>query len=167
MTVSNRSRKRCTVSRIDLHAKPARSKRNPKIWTTRQRHDGHHKPTPAQSHEQPRKQELALWWSLTLETRSHWWVKAGHPRYTSAVDGSTVHSPRAHTAAQLHKNRLHQLSSKVLKGIFIGHALNAGGSWTGVLLVADVEASNNNAAGEVYVKRFREKDVGIQKWQNN
>ena len=46
---------------------------------------------------------LALWSSLTLETRSHPWVPAGHPQYTGAwfareaVDGPSQHHRRQAT----------------------------------------------------------------------
>ena len=39
-----------------------------------------HKST--RQHQHSRIQELALWSSLTLETKSHGWVSAGYPRYT-------------------------------------------------------------------------------------
>ena len=35
------------------------------------------------------------------------------------------------------QGRVHQFGAKVLPGIFIGYALNAGESWTGDLLVVD------------------------------
>ena len=60
------------------------------------------------------------------------------------------------------QNKLHQFSSEVLP-FFIGYALNAGGGWTGDLLVADAEAFKKNTASELYVKRFKEKEVAIQK----
>ena len=37
------------------------------------------------------------------------------------------------------QGRVHQFGKKVLPGIFIGYALNAGRSWTGDLLKADTE----------------------------
>ena len=53
-----------------------------------------------------------------------------------------------------------QTSSKVS---FTGYAFNAESGWTGDLLAADAEELKENIASEVYVKRFKENAVGIQK----
>ena len=37
------------------------------------------------------------------------------------------------------EGNLHQFGSKVLPGLFTGHALNAGGYWTGDLFVVDAD----------------------------
>ena len=36
-------------------------------------------------------------------------------------------------------SRIHQIGAKVLPGIFLGYALNAGGIWKGDIPVADIE----------------------------
>ena len=41
--------------------------------------------------------------------------------------------------------RVHQLGTKILPGIIMGYALNAGGSWTGELLKVDTEDPQNNS----------------------
>ena len=69
------------------------------LWTTRQRRDAHHKTTPAHSTQHRRTQELALWSSLTL-TRLHWWVPAGHTRYTSASTQQVYAKTQHHTVAE-------------------------------------------------------------------
>ena len=68
-----------------------------------------------------------------------------------------------HPVSTTDKNMLHQFSSKVLKGIFFGYALNAGCGWTGDLLEADAEEMKKNTASEVHVRRLKENEVGIQK----
>ena len=69
-----------------------------------------------------------------------------------------------HPISTKDKNRLHQFSSKVFNGIFIGHALNVGSGWTGDLLVADAEGSRDNTATGSTSKRIKEKEeVGIHK----
>ena len=55
-----------------------------------------------------------------------------------------------HQTTTKDKNRLHQFRSKVLRGSFVGCALNAGSGWTDDLLVADAELEYNMAS-YVYV----------------
>ena len=57
-----------------------------------------------------------------------------------------------HPISTKDKNKLHQFSSKVAKGIFIGCALNV---VTGNLLVSDAEEVKDNNASEIHVKRFK------------
>ena len=54
---------------------------------------------------------------------------------------------------------LHQLVKKVLPGIFLGHALCAGRSWKGDILVADIEELDNLDASEIHARRLNGKEV--------
>ena len=63
------------------------------------------------------------------------------------------------------ESRLHQISTKMLPGTFIGYDLSSGGSWTGDLINADRHDIANYAASEVHVKRLESKVVGINKLQ--
>ena len=53
----------------------------------------------------------------------------------------------------------------MLPGIFIGHAVNSGEGWTEDLIIADWHDIENNVASEVHVKRFKSKEVDINKLQ--
>ena len=57
------------------------------------------------------------------------------------------------------QSRLHQFGSKVLPGIFLGHALHAGRIWKGDILVADIEELEQMDASEIYAKRLNANEV--------
>ena len=51
-----------------------------------------------------------------------------------------------------------QFGKKLLSGISTSHALHAGGSWKGDVLVADVEKLQENDASDVYSRRITPKE---------
>ena len=55
--------------------------------------------------------------------------------------------------------KIHQLGKKVLPGLFLGYALNAGGIWKGDILVADIEELETMDASEIYSKRLNAEEV--------
>ena len=57
------------------------------------------------------------------------------------------------------QSRIHQFGKKVLPGLFLGHALYAGGIWKGDILVADIEELETMDASEIYSKRLNAKEV--------
>ena len=58
-----------------------------------------------------------------------------------------------HPISAKDQSRLHQFGPKVLPGIFLGYALNAGGIWKGDSLVADIE-------------ELEQMDAFHEKWKN-
>ena len=50
------------------------------------------------------------------------------------------------------QSRIHQFGKKVFPGLFLGHALYAGGIWKGDVLVADLEELETMDASETYSK---------------
>ena len=70
---------------------------------------------------------LALWSSLTLETRSHPWVPAGHPQYTGAHhDGKAVDGPITTTTMKstAHFNILGGFGHQILTSVMVKPGLN-------------------------------------------
>ena len=57
------------------------------------------------------------------------------------------------------QSRIHQIGTKVLPGLFLGHALYAGGIWKGDVLVADLEELETVDVSEIYSKRLNAKEV--------
>ena len=57
------------------------------------------------------------------------------------------------------QSRIHQFGKKVLPGLFLGHALHAGGIWKGDVLIADLEELETMDASEIYSKRLNAKEV--------
>ena len=57
------------------------------------------------------------------------------------------------------QSRIHQFGKKVLPGLFLGHALYAGGIWKGDRLVADIEELEAMDASEIYSERLNAKEV--------
>ena len=57
------------------------------------------------------------------------------------------------------QSRIHQFGKKVLPGLFLGHALYAGGIWKGDIMVADLEELETMDASEIYSKRLNAKEV--------
>ena len=57
------------------------------------------------------------------------------------------------------QSRIHQFGKKVLPGLFLGHALYAGGIWKGDVLVADLEELETMDASEIYSRRLNAKEV--------
>ena len=56
--------------------------------------------------------------------------------------------------------RLHKYGSKVLSGIFMGYSQQAGGTWSGDLLIADwEELEKADHVSEITMKRFKAKEV--------
>ena len=65
------------------------------------------------------------------------------------------------------RGRVHQFGTKVLPGIFVGYALDVGGSWTGDLLIGDREDLKNDATiWNSLKKRFKSKEADILKRNN-
>ena len=56
-------------------------------------------------------------------------------------------------------SRLHQFGPKVLPCIFFGYALNAGGTWKGDIMVADIEELEQMDASEIHARRLKAKEV--------
>ena len=65
------------------------------------------------------------------------------------------------------KSLVHHFWTKMLPGIFIGYALDSGGSWKVELIIADWHDIDNNVASEVHVKRSESNEVGINKVAGN
>ena len=57
------------------------------------------------------------------------------------------------------QSRLHQFGAKVLPGIFLGHALYAGGIWKGCIMVADIGESEEMDASELHARSLSAKEV--------
>ena len=57
------------------------------------------------------------------------------------------------------QSRIHQFGKKVLPGLFLGYALDAGGIWKGDVLIADLEELETMDASEIYSKRLNAKEV--------
>ena len=57
------------------------------------------------------------------------------------------------------QSRIHQFGKKVSPGLFLGHALYAGGIWKGDVLIADLEELETMDASEIYSKRLNAKEV--------
>ena len=57
------------------------------------------------------------------------------------------------------QSRIHQFGKKVLRGLFLGYALYAGGIWKGDVLIADLEELETMDASEIYSKRLNAKEV--------
>ena len=51
------------------------------------------------------------------------------------------------------QSRIHQFGKKVLPGLFLGYALNAGRIWKGDILVADIEELGTMDASEIYSEK--------------
>ena len=56
-------------------------------------------------------------------------------------------------------SRLHQFGPKVLPGVFLGHALNAGWIWKGDITVADSEELEQIDASEIHARRLNAEEV--------
>ena len=62
----------------------------------------------------------------------------------------------------------HQLTTKVLDGIFLGYCQMSGGNWNGDLYVIDKEElADADTPDEVTVKRFKASEVHIDKPEGN
>ena len=48
------------------------------------------------------------------------------------------------------QSRIHQFGKKVLRGMFLGYTLIAGGIWKGDMMVADIEELETMDASEIY-----------------
>ena len=57
------------------------------------------------------------------------------------------------------QSRIHQFGKKVLPGLFLGHALYAGGIWKGDIMVADIEELETMDASEIHSERLNAKEV--------
>ena len=64
-----------------------------------------------------------------------------------------------HPISAKNLSRIHQFGKKVLRGIFLGCALYAGGIWKGDILVADLEELENLGAPEFHARRLNGKEV--------
>ena len=56
-------------------------------------------------------------------------------------------------------SRLHQFGPKVLPGLFLGYASNAGRIWKGDFPVADIEEVEGMDASEIHARRFNAREV--------
>ena len=56
-------------------------------------------------------------------------------------------------------SRRHQFGPKVLSGIFLGYALDAGRIWKGDVLVADIEELEEMDASEIHARSLNAKEV--------
>ena len=56
-------------------------------------------------------------------------------------------------------SKLHQFGPKVLPGIFLGYALNAGGIWKGDIPVAIIEELEQVDASEIHARRLNAEEV--------
>lgn len=66
--------------------------------------------------------------------------------------------------AEKDKERLRKFGSKMLSGIFVGYEQQAGGGWSGDLLLADWdEIENAECIADMCVKRFKAKEVEVVK----
>ena len=68
-----------------------------------------------------------------------------------------------HPLTSKDQSRIHQFGKKVLPGLFLVYALNAGGIWKGDVLIADLEGLETMDASEVYSKRLNAKEVTFPK----
>ena len=59
-----------------------------------------------------------------------------------------------HPISAKDQSRLHQFGAKVLPGIFLGCALNAGRTWKGDILNADIEELEQLDASEIHARRL-------------
>ena len=64
-----------------------------------------------------------------------------------------------HTSSAKDLWRLHQFGPKVLPCIFLGYALDAGGTWKGDILIADTEELEQMDASEIHFRRLIAKEV--------
>ena len=65
------------------------------------------------------------------------------------------------------QSRIHQFGKKVLPGLFLGYALDAGEIWKGDVLIADIEELETMDASEIYSKRLNAKEVIFPKEKEN
>ena len=65
------------------------------------------------------------------------------------------------------QSRIRQFGKKVLPGLFLGHALHAGGIWKGDIMVADVGELETMDASEIYSKRLNAKEIIFPKENGN
>ena len=66
--------------------------------------------------------------------------------------------------SQKDKERVHKFGDKTLSGVFIGYAQQAGGGWSGDLIIADwEEIENADTASEIYPKRFKAAEITVIK----
>ena len=57
------------------------------------------------------------------------------------------------------QSRLHQFSSKVLPGVFLGYVLCAGRIWQGDIMVAGIKELEQMDASELHARRLNAKEV--------
>ena len=65
-----------------------------------------------------------------------------------------------------YQGRVHQFGTS-LSWKFMGYAMNAGGSWTGDLFIAEAEDLKTMPPTEIHVKGVKPKGVHIQKRDDN
>ena len=59
---------------------------------------------------------------------------------------------------------MHKFGVKTLSGAFVGYLQQAGGGWSGDLVIADwEEIENAETASEIYTKRFKTAEVTVVK----
>ena len=64
-----------------------------------------------------------------------------------------------HPISAKDQSRLHQFGGKVLPGIFLGYALDAGRIWKGDIQVADIGEMEEMDASELHARRLNAKEV--------
>ena len=92
-----------------------------------------------------------IWWKTPFERRF------GQPFKGPIIPfGSLV---EYHPTSAKDWSRMHQFGKKVLPGMFLGYALNAGGIWKGDIMVADTEELEEMDASELHARRLNAKEV--------
>ena len=93
--------------------------------------------------------------------------KTPHERpHETPFDGPLIHFGAESTfypLSTIDRIRLHHFSCEVLHGVFMGHALSAGRGRTQDLLISDAAELKHNGSSEVYIQRYKEKEVEVKK----
>ena len=64
-----------------------------------------------------------------------------------------------HPISAKDQSRLHKFGAKVSPGMFLGHALHAGGIWKADIMVADIEELEEMDASELHARTLNAKEV--------
>ena len=114
------------------------------------------------------------WWREATEclcfflkhTRQNWQTEC-HRTKEDVAPKSRSHKT-CHVEQKIYSSNLYESSSiwyKDASGTFIGYALNSGGGWTRLLIIADRHDIENNVASEVPGNRFKFKKLESNKLQ--
>ena len=112
------------------------------------------------------------WWREATEclcfflkhTRQNWQTECHRTKEDVAPKSRSYSTCHVEQTKFIHpiSTNLHQFGTKMLPGTFIGYALNSGGGWTRLLIIADWHDVENNVASEVPGNRFKFEEVGIK-----